>query len=141
MRSVSAIACRPDRSRGRLPPEPEGPTRTVFQRDRIVHPDAFCRLQYKTQVFVYHEGNHHRTRLTHSLEVAQIARSICRHLGLNEDLAEAVALAHNLGHRPFGHAGEDALGAAMAPYGDFNQNEQAFRILTESNAAMPTSTA
>lgn len=133
MTSPSIFACLPEQSRGRRYAEPESPTRTPFQRDRdrIIHSDAFRRLQYKTQVFVYHEGDHYRTRLTHSLEVAQITRSICRQLGLNEDLAEAVALAHDLGHTPFGHAGEDALSAAMAPYGGFDHNEQAFRLVTE----------
>ncbi len=133
MTTHSAFACLPEESRGRHCVEPESPTRTPFQRDRdrIIHSDAFRRLQYKTQVFVYHEGDHYRTRLTHSLEVAQITRSICRQLGLNEDLAEAVALAHDLGHTPFGHAGEDALSAAMAPYGGFDHNEQAFRLVTE----------
>ncbi len=132
MSDLSPCANRPESSRGRLYREPESPTRTAFQRDRdrIIHSDAFRRLQYKTQVFVYHEGDHYRTRLTHSLEVAQIARSICRQLRLNEDLAEAVALAHDLGHTPFGHAGEDALSQAMAPYGGFDHNEQSFRILT-----------
>ncbi len=133
MSKPAPFACRPEQSRGRLVAEAESPTRTPFQRDRdrIIHSDAFRRLQYKTQVFVYHEGDHYRTRLTHSLEVSQIARSICRQLGLNEDLAEALALAHDLGHTPFGHSGEDALSAAMAPYGGFDHNEQAFRILTE----------
>ncbi|RMF02091.1 MAG: HD domain-containing protein, partial [Alphaproteobacteria bacterium] len=104
-------ASRPEDSRGRLYPEPESATRSVFQRDRdrIIHCGAFRRLKYKTQVFVFHEGDHYRTRLTHSLEVAQIARSIARTLGLNEDLAEALALAHDLGHTPFGHAGGEAL--------------------------------
>ncbi|MEO3430307.1 deoxyguanosinetriphosphate triphosphohydrolase [Pelagibius sp. CAU 1746] len=128
----AAFACRPEDSRGRDIAEPESPTRTCFQRDRdrIVHAGAFRRLKYKTQVFVYHEGDYYRTRLTHSIEVAQIARSISRALGLNEDLAEAVALAHDLGHTCFGHAGEDALNQAMAPYGGFDHNEQTFRILT-----------
>ncbi len=128
----AAFACRPEESRGRDVPEPESPTRSCFQRDRdrIVHAGAFRRLKYKTQVFVYHEGDYYRTRLTHSIEVAQIARSISRSLGLNEDLAEAMALAHDLGHTCFGHAGEDALKAAMAPYGGFDHNEQTFRVLT-----------
>lgn len=123
----------PGRSRGRMVPEADSPTRTCHQRDRdrIVHAGAFRRLQYKTQVFVYHEGDYYRTRLTHSLEVAQIARSVSRALGLNEDLAEAVALAHDLGHTPFGHAGEDALNEMLSDQGGFSHNEQTFRILTE----------
>ena len=129
---TAVYATRPDDSRGRLHPEAESPTRSCFQRDRdrIIHSGAFRRLKYKTQVFVYHEGDHYRTRLTHSIEVAQIARSISRALGLNEDLAEAVALAHDLGHTPFGHAGEDALRDAMEPHGGFDHNEQTFRVLT-----------
>jgi dGTPase len=125
-------ASNPEKTRGRLHPEPESDMRSPFQRDRdrIIHSTAFRRLKHKTQVFVYHEGDHYRTRLTHSLEVAQIARTIARALGLDEDLAEAVGLAHDLGHTPFGHAGEEALNAAMAPYGGFSHNDQTLRILT-----------
>ena len=126
------FACDPGRSRGRLAPERESLTRSPFQRDRdrIIHSAAFRRLKHKTQVFVHHEGDFFRTRLSHTLEVAQIARSISRQLGLDEDLAEAVALAHDLGHTPFGHAGEEALAPAMAPYGGFSHNDQTLRILT-----------
>jgi dGTPase len=125
-------AAMPAESRGRLHPEPEHEMRSPLQRDRdrIIHATAFRRLKHKTQVFVYHEGDHYRTRLTHSLEVAQVARTIARALGLDEDLAEAVALAHDLGHTPFGHAGEEALNAEMAPYGGFSHNDQTLRILT-----------
>ncbi len=132
-RALAPYACDPAKSRGRLHPEPESPTRSPFQRDRdrIIHSAAFRRLKYKTQVFVYHEGDYYRTRLTHSLEVAQIARSISRALGLDEDLAEALALAHDLGHTPFGHSGEEALDEAMAPFGGFDHNEQALRVLTK----------
>ena len=130
--AYAPYACRPEASRGRLLAEPESTTRSVFQRDRdrVVHSAAFRRLKQKTQVFISHEGDHYRTRLTHSLEVGQIARSICRVLGLDEDLAEALALAHDLGHTPFGHAGEEALDAAMAPFGGFDHNAQTLRILT-----------
>ncbi len=126
------FACRPEASRGRLHAEAESATRTCFQRDRdrIIHSTAFRRLQYKTQVFVSHEGDHYRTRLTHSLEVAQIARSIARAMALDEDLAEALALAHDLGHTPFGHAGEDALDLAMRAFGGFSHNDQTLRVLT-----------
>lgn len=122
----------PETSRGRRVPEAESETRTCFQRDRdrVVHSTAFRRLKHKTQVFVAHEGDHYRTRLTHSLEVAQIARSVARQLGLNEDLAEALALAHDLGHTPFGHAGEEALNDCMKPYGGFDHNAQTLRIVT-----------
>ena len=132
----ASYACRPQLSRGRRHPEPESPTRTAFQRDRdrIIHSTAFRRLMHKTQVFVYHEGDHYRTRLTHSLEVAQIARSISRVLGLDEDLAEALALAHDLGHTPFGHAGESVLADVMAPYGGFDHNAQTLRVLTKLEA-------
>jgi dGTPase len=119
-------------SRGRLHPEQSGGARSPYQRDRdrIIHSTAFRRLQYKTQVFVYHEGDHFRTRLTHSIEVAQIARSIARELALEEDLAEALALAHDLGHPPFGHGGEDALDAMMKPYGGFDHNAQSLKAVT-----------
>lgn len=125
-------ASRPEQSCGRLHAEPESATRTCFQRDRdrIIHSAAFRRLEYKTQVFVNHEGDFFRTRLTHSLEVSQIARSVCRALGLNEDLAEALALAHDLGHPPFGHAGEDALKEMMEGYGGFDHNAQSLRVVT-----------
>jgi len=119
-------------SRGRLHAEDESAHRSAFQRDRdrIIHCGAFRRLKHKTQVFVEHEGDYYRTRLTHSIEVAQVARTIARTLALNEDLAEAVALAHDLGHTPFGHTGEDALAACMAPHGGFDHNAQALKIVT-----------
>src|ERR1044072_3187038 len=125
-------ASNPEKSRGRLYPEPEHDMRSPFQRDRdrILHSTAFRRLMHKTQVFVTHEGDHYRTRLTHSLEVAQIARTISRALGLNEDLAEALALAHDLGHTPFGHAGEEGRAVAREPFGGFEHNDQTLRILT-----------
>jgi dGTPase len=120
-------------SRGRLFAEEPSPTRTPFQRDRdrIVHCTAFRRLNHKTQVFIYHEGDHYRSRLTHSIEVAQIARAIARTLKLNEGLSEAIALAHDLGHPPFGHAGEHALNAVMADYGGFDHNGQSLRVVTK----------
>ncbi len=129
----------PARSRGRKHPEAESRTRTPFarDRDRIIHCTAFRRLKEKTQVFVAHEGDHFRTRLTHSLEVAQIARSIARALGLDGDLAETVALAHDLGHPPFAHAGEDELQARMAPYGGFDHNVQTFRVCTRLEHRYP----
>jgi dGTPase len=129
---LAPYASKPQESRGRLYPETEHAIRSPFQRDRdrIVHSTAFRRLTHKTQVFVYHEGDHYRTRLTHSLEVAEIARTIARALGLDEDLAETLALAHDLGHTPFGHAGEDALNAETARFGGFSHNDQTLRILT-----------
>ncbi len=125
-------ACTPSDSRGRLYPEAESGHRSCFQRDRdrIIHASSFRRLKHKTQVFVEHEGDYFRTRLTHSIEVAQVARTIARALGANEDLTEAIALAHDLGHTPFGHTGEDALCDLMAPYGGFDHNAQAIRIVT-----------
>ena len=133
------FASDPAESRGRLYPEQESATRTCFQRDRdrIIHSTAFRRLEYKTQVFVNSEGDHYRTRLTHSLEVAQIARTIARALRLDEDLAELLALAHDLGHAPFGHAGEDALAAAMAPYGGFDHNAQSLAVVTRLEQRYP----
>jgi len=122
----------PAHARGRLYPEEESAFRSCFQRDRdrIIHASAFRRLKHKTQVFVEHEGDYFRTRLTHSIEVAQVARTIAGALGLNGELTEAVALAHDLGHTPFGHTGEDALADCMAPYGGFDHNAQAIRIVT-----------
>jgi dGTPase len=122
----------PQASRGRLIPEPSSPTRSEFQRDRdrVIHSAAFRRLKHKTQVFIYHEGDSFRTRLTHTIEVSQIARALARSLGLDEDLAEALALSHDLGHTPFGHTGEDALEACMAAFGGFDHNAQALRVVT-----------
>jgi len=129
---LAPYACLPDASRGRLHAERMSSFRSPFQRDRdrIIHSSAFRRLKHKTQVFVEHEGDYYRTRLTHSIEVAQVARTISGVLGLNTDLAEAIALAHDLGHTPFGHTGEDALGLLMEPYGGFDHNAQALRIVT-----------
>ncbi|MAM62427.1 deoxyguanosinetriphosphate triphosphohydrolase [Maritimibacter sp. UBA3975] len=129
---TATFACEPAESRGRLFPEEESRFRSPFQRDRdrIIHSSAFRRLKHKTQVFLEHEGDYYRTRLTHSIEVAQVARTIAGTLGLNEQLTEAVALAHDLGHTPFGHTGEEALDALMQPYGGFDHNAQALRIVT-----------
>jgi len=140
--TLKPYACHSRHSRGRVYPESESPHRNPYQRDRdrIIHSTAFRRLEYKTQVFVNHEGDHYRTRLTHSIEVAQIARSICRAMRLHEDLAEAVALAHDLGHTPFGHSGQDALNAAMKSFGGFEHNRQSLRIvetLEQKYAAFP----
>ena len=135
----AAFAADPAASRGRLHPEPASPTRTPFQRDRdrIIHSTAFRRLNNKTQVFLFDEGDHFRTRLTHTIEVTQIARAIARALRLDEDLAEAVALSHDLGHTPFGHAGERALDRAMAPYGGFDHNAQSLRVVTRLERRYP----
>ena len=131
-RPRAVYACDPARSRGRFYGEPESPTRTPFQRDRdrIIHSTAFRRLKHKTQVFIAHEGDHYRTRLTHSIEVAQIARALARALSVDEDLAEAIALVHDFGHTPFGHTGEDALDAMMKPWGGFDHNAQSLRIVS-----------
>ena len=136
---MKPYATDPAQSRGRRLPEPAAAARDAFQRDRdrIVHCSAFRRLRDKTQVFVAPDGDHFRVRLTHSLEVAQIARAVARALGLNEDLTEACALAHDLGHPPFGHSGEDALAAAMAPFGGFDHNAQTVRIVTRLEQRYP----
>jgi len=128
---LAPYAAHASASRGRLIDEPASATRTPFQRDRdrIIHSSAFRRLEYKTQVFINHEGDLFRTRLTHSLEVAQISRSIARNLGLNEDLVEAISLAHDLGHTPFGHAGQDALNDCMKDHGGFEHNLQSLRVV------------
>ena len=129
---LQTYAAAGEASRGRLYPEEESRFRSCFQRDRdrIIHASAFRRLKHKTQVFIEHEGDYYRTRLTHSIEVAQVARTIAQALGLNQELTEAVALAHDLGHPPFGHTGEDALQRLMQPYGGFDHNAQAIRIVT-----------
>ncbi|TFY98991.1 deoxyguanosinetriphosphate triphosphohydrolase [Ramlibacter humi] len=137
--ALASYACDPSRSRGRRHPEAPAPTRTAFQRDRdrIVHSTAFRRLVYKTQVFLNHEGDLFRTRLTHSLEVAQLGRSVARSLDLNEDLVEAIALAHDLGHTPFGHAGQDALNECMQDHGGFEHNLQSLRVVDKLEERYP----
>lgn len=139
MEKRAPYATRHEESRGRFFEEPPSSSRTMFQRDRdrIIHATAFRRLKQKTQVFVAHEGDHFRTRLTHSLEVAQISRTIARTLGLDEDLAETLALSHDLGHPPFGHAGEDQLDACMEPYEGFDHNAQSLRIVTRLERRYP----
>ncbi|MBP9503166.1 MAG: deoxyguanosinetriphosphate triphosphohydrolase [Candidatus Promineofilum sp.] len=137
--SLAPYALRSAESRGRAYPEPESATRTAFNRDRdrIIHTTPFRRLMYKTQVFVFFEGDHYRTRLTHTLEVSQLGRALARGLGGNEDLTEAICLAHDLGHAPFGHAGEHMLNILMADHGGFNHNTQSYRIVTELESRYP----
>jgi len=136
---LAPYGCRSKYSRGRLFQEDEPPYRTIFQRDRdrILHTTAFRRLEYKTQVFINSEGDYYRTRLTHTLEVTQIGRTLARALGANEDLTESICLAHDLGHPPFGHSGEIALGRLMKDYGGFEHNKQSFRIVTKLERRYP----
>jgi dGTPase len=136
---LAPYALRSATSQGRVYPEAESATRTAFERDRdrIIHTTAFRRLEYKTQVFVFYEGDHYRTRLTHTMEVAQLGRSLARGLGVNHDLTEAICLAHDLGHAPFGHAGEHALNRLMADHGGFNHNTQSYRVVTELEHRYP----
>ncbi len=136
---LASYACKPEESLGRVHAEPESRHRNAFQRDRdrIIHSSAFRRLKYKTQVFVYHEGDHYRTRLTHTLEVAQITRTLARSFMVNEDLAETIALAHDMGHTPFAHMGEDSLKEVMEPYGRFEHNDQSLRVLTTLERKYP----
>lgn len=138
-RGRAAFAADPEASRGRLRPEPASARRNAFRRDcdRIIHSTAFRRLKHKTQVFIFHEGDHYRTRLTHTLEVMQVARALARALGLDEDLAEALALAHDLGHPPFGHAGERALDLCLRDWGGFDHNAQTLRIVTAIERRYP----
>ena len=138
-KSRASYASDPARSRGRLHPEPASKGRSPFRRDcdRIIHATAFRRLKHKTQVFVFDEGDHYRTRLTHTLEVTQIARALARALGLDEDLAEALALAHDLGHPPFGHAGERALDDCLSAFGGFDHNAQTLRVVTALERRYP----
>ena len=137
--NLAPYGLKSSQSKGRVYPEAESQTRTAFERDRdrIIHTTAFRRLEYKTQVFIYYEGDHYRTRLTHTLEVAQLGRSLARGLGCNEALTEAICLAHDLGHPPFGHAGEHALNKLMQDYGGFNHNTQSYRVVTELEKRYP----
>lgn len=136
---LAPYALKSSQSKGRLYPEAESASRTAFERDRdrIIHTTAFRRLEYKTQVFVFYEGDHYRTRLTHTIEVAQLGRSLARNLGVNQDLTEAICLAHDLGHAPFGHAGEHILNQLMQTHGGFNHNTQSYRIVTQLERRYP----
>ena len=140
LKKIAIFATQFSRTKGRLFNEKEDKNRSVYQRDRdrIIHSAAFRRLEHKTQVFVHHEGDHYRSRLTHTIEVSQIARTISRSLNLDEDLAEAISLAHDLGHTPFGHAGEDALNFSMRSHGGFDHNAHTLRIITNLEKNMET---